>query len=121
MNIQIMGRAKYTGSRSSLSLIEAEHKVVLFNNFSNSDPSVLNYEEKVVGKKLLIKLLQDAGKIYLFILLRIYLTGSLGYLSSLCVKAFGNLKTFYCEVQSGSYLGEDGFERLDYFYGRLKN
>lgn len=52
MNVLITGRAGYIGSHSAVSLIKAEHEVVLFNNFSNSDSSVINCPEKIVGRKI---------------------------------------------------------------------
>ena len=42
----------YIGSHTALTLIEAGHEVLLFDNLSNSDLSVLYRLEKIIGKKI---------------------------------------------------------------------
>jgi UDP-glucose 4-epimerase len=42
----------YIGSHSAVTLIEAGHEVTLFDNLSNSDPSVLQSLEKILNKKI---------------------------------------------------------------------
>lgn len=42
----------YIGSHTAVTLIEAEHDVVLFDNLSNSDASVLGRLEKILNKKI---------------------------------------------------------------------
>jgi UDP-glucose 4-epimerase len=42
----------YIGSHTAVSLIEAGHEVILFDNLSNSDPSVLQSLEKILNKKI---------------------------------------------------------------------
>jgi UDP-glucose 4-epimerase len=52
MNVLITARAGYIGSQSAVSHIKVKHEVTLFNNFSNSDLSVINCLEKIVGRKI---------------------------------------------------------------------
>jgi len=52
VNILLTGGAGYIGSHTAVSLIEAGHDVVLFDNLSNSDPSVLQSLEKITNKKI---------------------------------------------------------------------
>ena len=42
----------YIGSHTAVTLIEAGHEVVLFDNLSNSDTSVLGRLEKILNKKI---------------------------------------------------------------------
>ncbi len=42
----------YIGSHTAVTLIEAGHEVVLFDNLSNSDASVLDRLEKILNKKI---------------------------------------------------------------------
>lgn len=51
MNILITGGTGYIGSHTGVVLTEAGHEVVLFDNCSNSNPSVLKSLEKVSNKK----------------------------------------------------------------------
>ena len=52
MNILLTGGAGYIGSHAATTLTEAGHDVVLFDNLSNSDASVLNRLEKITNKKI---------------------------------------------------------------------
>ena len=53
MNILLTGGAGYIGSHTALTLIEAGHEVLLFDNLSNSDASVLERLEKILNKKII--------------------------------------------------------------------
>lgn len=53
MNILLTGGLGYIGSHSAVTLIEARHNIVLFDNLSNSDGSVLDRLEKITGKKII--------------------------------------------------------------------
>ena len=52
MNILLTGGAGYIGSHTAVSLLEAGHSVSIFDNFCNSDPSVISYVEKITHKKI---------------------------------------------------------------------
>lgn len=52
MSILLTGGIGYIGSHAAATLIEAGHDVVLFDNLSNSDASVLNRLEKITNKKI---------------------------------------------------------------------
>lgn len=52
MNILLTGGLGYIGSHTAVTLIEAGHEVVLFDNLSNSDASVLGRLEKILNKKI---------------------------------------------------------------------
>jgi UDP-glucose 4-epimerase len=52
VNILLAGGVGYIGSHTAVTLIEAGHVVVLFDNLSNSDVSVLDRLEKIIGKKI---------------------------------------------------------------------
>ena len=52
MSILLTGGIGYIGSHAAASLIEAGYDVVLFDNLSNSDVSVLNRLEKITNKKI---------------------------------------------------------------------
>jgi UDP-glucose 4-epimerase len=52
VNILLTGGVGYIGSHTAMSLIEAGHDVVLFDNLSNSDASVLGRLEKITRKKI---------------------------------------------------------------------
>ena len=52
MNILLTGGVGYIGSHTAVTLIEAGHEVVLFDNLSNSDASVLGRLEKILSKKI---------------------------------------------------------------------
>ena len=52
MNILLTGGVGYIGSHTAATLIEAGHEVVLFDNLSNSDASILQSLEKITGKKI---------------------------------------------------------------------
>jgi len=50
MNILLTGGAGYIGSHTALALMDAGHRVVLLDNFSNSSRGVLDRLEKITGK-----------------------------------------------------------------------
>ncbi|MBT8545274.1 UDP-glucose 4-epimerase GalE [Polynucleobacter paneuropaeus] len=52
MNILLTGGAGYIGSHTAVVLSQAGHEVVLLDNFYNSDPSVLERLQKILGKSL---------------------------------------------------------------------
>ena len=52
MNILLTGGAGYIGSHTAVVLSEAGHEVILYDNFCNSDRSVLSRLEKILGKSL---------------------------------------------------------------------
>ena len=52
MNIFLTGGIGFIGSHTALVLMEAGHNVVLFDNCSNSDPSILKFLEKISSKKI---------------------------------------------------------------------
>lgn len=52
MNILLTGGAGYIGSHTAVSLKEAGYEVILFDNFCNSQKSVLARLQKILGKEL---------------------------------------------------------------------
>lgn len=52
MNILLTGGAGYIGSHTAVALSQAGHEVVLLDNFCNSNPSVLERLQKILGKAL---------------------------------------------------------------------
>lgn len=52
MNILLTGGAGYIGSHTAVVLAQAGHEVVIFDNFCNSQKSVLTRIEKILGKDL---------------------------------------------------------------------
>lgn len=52
MNILLTGGAGYIGSHTAVVLSEAGHEVIIYDNFCNSDRSVLTRLEKILGKPL---------------------------------------------------------------------
>ncbi len=50
MNILITGGAGYIGSHTCVELLEASHDVVIVDNFSNSNPKVLDNIKTITGK-----------------------------------------------------------------------
>lgn len=52
MKILVTGGAGYIGSHTVLALISAGYRPVIFDNFSNSDPSILERLEQISGKKI---------------------------------------------------------------------
>ena len=52
MNILLTGGAGYIGSHTAVVLSQAGHEVVLLDNFCNSNPSVLDRLQKILGKAL---------------------------------------------------------------------
>jgi UDP-glucose 4-epimerase len=52
MNILLTGGAGYIGSHTAIVLSEAGHEVVIFDNFCNSNKSVLTRLQKILGKEL---------------------------------------------------------------------
>lgn len=71
MNILLTGGAGYIGSHTAVSLIEAGHRAIVYDNFSNSSPAVVRRIEEVIkttvpviggdilDTPLLIKVLQE--------------------------------------------------------------
>ena len=53
-NILVTGGAGYIGSHMVVSLVEAGYNPIIFDNFSNSKPTVLNRIEKITGKRPLL-------------------------------------------------------------------
>ncbi|EMC3962963.1 TPA: UDP-glucose 4-epimerase GalE [Pseudomonas aeruginosa] len=51
MSILVTGGAGYIGSHTCVELLRAGHEVVVFDNFSNSHPEVLNRVEQITGRK----------------------------------------------------------------------
>lgn len=54
MNILITGGAGYIGSHTCVELIAAGHKVVVFDNLSNSHPEALRRIERITGHQVLM-------------------------------------------------------------------
>ena len=52
MNILLTGGTGYIGSHSAVSLASAGHQIVLYDNLSNSDKSVLDRLEKITHQKM---------------------------------------------------------------------
>lgn len=52
MNVLLTGGTGYIGSHAAVVLSQAGYEVVLLDNFCNSNPSVLDSFEKIVGKAL---------------------------------------------------------------------
>lgn len=52
MNILLTGGTGYIGSHTAVVLSQVGHKVVLLDNFCNSNPSVLGRLQKIIGKEL---------------------------------------------------------------------
>jgi len=52
LNILLTGGAGYIGSHAAVVLFEAGHEVIIYDNFCNSDRSVLLRLEKILGKSL---------------------------------------------------------------------
>jgi UDP-glucose 4-epimerase len=52
VNILLTGGAGYIGSHTAVVLSEAGHEVIIYDNFCNSDRSVLTRLEKILGKPL---------------------------------------------------------------------
>ncbi len=52
MKVLVTGGAGYVGSHSSLALLEADHEVVVIDDFSNSSPEALNRVGELAGRKV---------------------------------------------------------------------
>jgi len=53
MNILLTGGAGYIGSHTCVTLAEAGHSIVIYDNFCNSSPSVIQHLEVVLGKPVI--------------------------------------------------------------------
>lgn len=49
MRILLTGGAGFIGSHTAVAMAQSGHEVVIFDNFANSDPSVLDRLEKILG------------------------------------------------------------------------
>ncbi|MCB4754350.1 MAG: UDP-glucose 4-epimerase GalE [Sulfurovum sp.] len=54
MNILVTGGAGYIGSHTSLLLLEAGHKVIVLDNFSNSSSESIKRVEEITGKPIVL-------------------------------------------------------------------
>jgi len=52
MNILLTGGTGYIGSHTAVVLAQAGHRVVLFDNYSNSKPTVVHRLQDIVGHPL---------------------------------------------------------------------
>ena len=52
MNVLLTGGAGYIGSHTAIALTEAGYRVVIYDNFCNSERSVLTHLERIVGRAL---------------------------------------------------------------------
>lgn len=52
MKIFVTGGAGYIGSHTCVELLQADHEVVVFDNFSNSHPEALKRVEQITARKL---------------------------------------------------------------------
>ncbi|MEG0367651.1 MAG: SDR family NAD(P)-dependent oxidoreductase, partial [Coprobacillus sp.] len=52
MRILVTGGTGYIGSHICVELIEAGHEVVVIDDFSNSQPAVLDYIKQITGKEV---------------------------------------------------------------------
>ena len=61
MNILLTGGMGFIGSHTAVVLIEAGHDVVLFDNLSNADRSVLDRIETITGRRpvFILKVVQN--------------------------------------------------------------
>jgi len=50
--VLVTGGAGYIGSHTVVELVEAGYEVVVFDNFSNSNPESIKRVEKIVGKSI---------------------------------------------------------------------
>ena len=62
MNVLLTGGAGYIGSHTAVELIEAGHNIIIADNFSNSNPKVLNRLEEITGKKIVCYEVDVANK-----------------------------------------------------------
>jgi UDP-glucose 4-epimerase len=53
MNILLTGGAGYIGSHAAVVLAEAEHNIVILDNFSNSNPTVIGRLKSILNKELI--------------------------------------------------------------------
>ena len=54
MNILLAGGAGYIGSHTAVQLLNEGHEVIIVDNYSNSNPEVINRIEKITGKKVVV-------------------------------------------------------------------
>ena len=50
MRILLTGGAGFIGSHTAVEIVQSGHDVVIFDNFSNSDASVLERLERILGR-----------------------------------------------------------------------
>lgn len=51
MNVLLAGGAGYIGSHTCVELLNADHDVIVADNFSNSCPEAIKRVEEITGKK----------------------------------------------------------------------
>ena len=54
MVILLAGGAGYIGSHTAVQLLNADHQVVVIDNFCNSSPEAIKRVEKLTGKKIVL-------------------------------------------------------------------
>ena len=52
MRILLTGGAGFIGSHTAVEMVKSGHEVVIFDNFCNSDATVLDRLEQILGKRL---------------------------------------------------------------------
>ena len=52
MRILLTGGAGFIGSHTAVEMVQSGHEVVIYDNFCNSDASVLDRLEKILGKRV---------------------------------------------------------------------
>ena len=52
MKVLVAGGAGYIGSHICVELLQANHEVVVIDDFSNSKPEVLGYIKDITGKEV---------------------------------------------------------------------
>ena len=52
MSVLVTGGAGYIGSHTTIELVEAGYEVIIVDDFSNSNPVVIERIEELLGKKV---------------------------------------------------------------------